>query len=68
MNLAILHHYNSWTGCRKKSALRWQEKLCHTEELISHPYEISILLLCPTDEMFSPTYEIATDFFVIWRS
>ena len=38
-----------------------QQWLCHTEELISHTYEIGILLLCHTDEMLSPTYEIATD-------
>ena len=31
------------------------------EGLISHPYEIGILLLCRRDEMLSPTYEIRTD-------
>ena len=51
--------------------------LCHTDDMLSRPYEINtlvasyrevsesyeigILWLCHTNEMLSPTYEIATD-------
>ena len=35
--------------------------LCHTEEFVSHPYEIDVPWLYHTNEMLSPTDEIATD-------
>ena len=41
--------------------MRWQHAVCHTEELVSHPYNVCVLLLWHTYEMLRPTYEKATD-------
>ena len=44
-----------------KSCVWYSNRPCHTEELVSHPYVIDVLLLCHTDDMFSLTHEIAKD-------